>query len=60
MKCGRCGGPMIQEKFYGPHEHFLGWRCVYCGEIIDHLILENRQSPSRMEEEGQKIEKLNT
>jgi hypothetical protein len=51
---------MIQEKFYGPHEHFLGWRCVYCGEIIDHLILENRQSPSRMEEEGQKIEKLNT
>jgi hypothetical protein len=34
---------MIYEKFYGPHEHFFGWRCILCGEIIDYLILENRQ-----------------
>jgi hypothetical protein len=34
---------MTYEKFYGPHEQFLGWRCVYCGEIVDEVILENRQ-----------------
>jgi len=24
-------------------ENFLGWRCIQCGEIIDEVILENRQ-----------------
>jgi hypothetical protein len=45
MKCLRCNGVMIHDKFYGPHEHFWGWKCVICGEIVDHVILENRQSP---------------
>jgi len=56
MKCDRCGSAMIREKFYGPQEHFLGWRCIFCGEIIDYLILENRQSTGRMEEERKKME----
>jgi hypothetical protein len=43
MKCHRCGGVMVYERFYGPQEHFLGWRCVLCGEIIDRVILDNRQ-----------------
>jgi hypothetical protein len=42
MRCNRCGGIMIYEKFYGDCEHFFGWRCVVCGEIIDQVILENR------------------
>jgi hypothetical protein len=45
MKCLRCNGPMIYDKFYGPHEHFWGWKCVICGEIVDQVILENRQLP---------------
>jgi hypothetical protein len=44
MKCHRCGSVMVYERFYGPHEHFSGWRCVLCGEIIDRVILENRQT----------------
>ena len=44
MKCHRCGSLMVYERFYGPHEHFLGWRCVLCGEIVDQVILENRQA----------------
>jgi hypothetical protein len=60
MKCDRCGSAMIQETFYGPHEHFLGWRCIYCGEIIDYLILENRRSLSRIAKERQEMEKMNT
>ncbi len=48
MKCHRCGSLMVFERFYGPSEYFLGWRCVLCGEIVDQLILENRQeNPSR-------------
>ena len=56
MKCDRCGSAMVQEKFYGSQEHFLGWKCIYCGEIVDYLILKNRRSLSRMEEEKQEVE----
>lgn len=44
MRCDRCGSAMIHEKFYGPHEHFLGWRCIFCGEIVDPVILQNRRA----------------
>jgi hypothetical protein len=48
MKCRRCGSVMVFERFYGPGEDFLGWRCISCGEILDEVILENRQGePSR-------------
>ena len=43
MKCGRCGRAMAYEQFFGNQEHFLGWRCIFCGEIVDDVILENRQ-----------------
>ena len=42
MKCHRCNGMMVYEKFYGDCEYFMGWRCVTCGEIVDDVILENR------------------
>ncbi len=42
MRCHRCESIMVYEKFYGPHEHFWAWRCIYCGEIVDQIILENR------------------
>ena len=44
MKCHRCGSVMVYEKFYGHHEQFLGWRCILCGDIVDQVILENRQT----------------
>ncbi len=30
---------------------YEGWRCVYCGEIIDALILLNRMKANILEEE---------
>ena len=42
MKCDRCGGSMAYEKFYGQTEDFFGWRCIFCGEIVDRVIQENR------------------
>jgi len=41
-KCNRCGGMMIYEKIYYKTEHSWVWKCVYCGECIDRVILENR------------------
>jgi hypothetical protein len=35
---------MIFEKFYGICEHFFGWRCVTCGDVVDQVILENRHA----------------
>jgi hypothetical protein len=43
MKCQRCLSEMVYEKFYGLQEYYWGWRCILCGEIIDEVILENRQ-----------------
>ena len=43
MKCDRCGRAMAYEQFFGNQEHFWGWRCIFCGEIVDDVILENRQ-----------------
>jgi len=46
MKCRRCGSMMVYERFYGPHEYFVGWRCILCGEIVDQVILKNRDAGS--------------
>jgi ribosomal protein S27E len=56
MKCHRCGSVMVYEKFYGPHEHFLGCRCILCGEIIDQVILENRQTNTGRQNSGRRKE----
>ena len=42
MKCDRCGRAMAYEQFIGEQERFWGWRCVFCGEIVDDVILESR------------------
>jgi len=47
MKCIKCGGVMVLEKFYGASEVFFGWRCITCGEIVDQVILENRLGQKR-------------
>ncbi len=44
LRCHRCGSIMIYEKYYGFEEQFWGWRCIWCGNIIDQIILENRDS----------------
>ena len=43
MKCSRCDGLMIYERFPSEEvEDFSGWRCISCGEIVDEVILKNR------------------
>ncbi len=34
---------MVYEQFSSDQERFWGWRCIFCGEIVDSVILENRR-----------------
>jgi hypothetical protein len=54
---------MVYEQFFADQERFWGWRCIFCGEIVDDVILENRQwlkkelclttkKPERLPQEG--------
>ncbi len=42
MKCPRCNGLMIYERYQDIMGVFDAWRCVICGEILDEVVLENR------------------
>lgn len=50
MKCNRCGGIMAYEKIYYETEQTWGWKCIFCGEYIDDVILENREYQKTIEE----------
>jgi hypothetical protein len=50
---------MAYENFYGLQEHFWGWRCILCGEIVDQVIMENRQwTKTKGEGNGRKREPI--
>jgi hypothetical protein len=65
MRCFRCNGRMVFEKFYDVNNVFYGWHCVICGEIVDPVILLHRLSqdadiriPEKEEEVLSLIKKL--
>jgi hypothetical protein len=45
---------MIYEKIYYKTEHFWVWKCIYCGEYIDQVVLENRQIQGLSREKSEK------
>lgn len=49
-KCLRCRGAVAYDKYYGIDGQFWGWKCLICGDIIDPVILANRQL-TRMDQE---------
>ena len=47
-RCSRCEGLMVIEQCFDfmddtGHLDFMARRCVQCGEVIDPVILQNRQ-----------------
>lgn len=52
MNCHHCGGTMILKKFCDYGGYFTGWKCIFCGEIIDH-IQENLHSFKKAREQKQ-------
>jgi uncharacterized Zn finger protein len=52
MQCTRCAGLRVAEIIYEAGTRVLASRCVHCGDVIDHVIVLNRQrrphpNPSR-------------
>jgi hypothetical protein len=48
MRCARCDGLMVREKFevFGLGscgDEFSGWRCINCGAIVDQVIAARRR-----------------
>jgi len=48
MDCLKCNGMMSYEAFVsgapeGTTWMYEGWRCLYCGDIVDPVILRHRQ-----------------
>lgn len=60
MKCPKCNGLMIYEKFMDMEESssffFYGWRCVSCGSIVDSTIMANKVYKDR--EKKSKVRRL--
>jgi hypothetical protein len=49
MQCPRCQGLMVPDHFSdllydGGYLSFDGWRCLCCGNVLDPVILGNRQA----------------
>jgi hypothetical protein len=60
MTCPRCTGVMLPERFQDIKDDsgqisFYGWRCVSCGEILDPVIMRNRQRRPHTLRGGNKV-----
>ncbi len=42
IKCPRCNGAMVYERFQHMLQLFHAWRCLNCGEIVDPVVARNR------------------
>ncbi|MEQ1655600.1 MAG: hypothetical protein ABL960_07855 [Nitrospira sp.] len=47
----RCGGLMVVEHYIDLQDDtgqigLTAWRCMSCGEVIDPVILQNRERPA--------------
>ncbi|MBU6483032.1 MAG: hypothetical protein KGS09_21145 [Nitrospirae bacterium] len=43
MQCTRCAGLRVPEIIYEGGTRVLALRCIHCGDVIDHVIVLNRQ-----------------
>ena len=52
MQCPRCQGFMVGDVWEDLRDNtgacsFTRWRCILCGEVVDPIILTNRESRPR-------------
>ena len=46
MRCTRCAGLRVPVIIYEGGTRVFAQRCVHCGDVIDHVIVLNRQCRS--------------
>jgi uncharacterized Zn finger protein len=51
MKCRRCKGLIVKEQVFTLGGRIPMLRCVYCGDLVDKVVMANRNRSeiSRME-----------
>jgi hypothetical protein len=45
MRCTRCNGLMVPELTEDAGIKAVTYRCIHCGDVIDHKILRHRLGP---------------
>lgn len=60
MNCPRCTGNMVTEVFEDMKDDtgricFHGYRCLICGEILDSVIMANRENRPHMQARNRKL-----
>ncbi len=43
MQCTRCAGMRVPEIIWEGGTRVMALRCVHCGDVIDRVIVRNRQ-----------------
>lgn len=43
MRCSKCGGLMVSERFSDFFLNFYAWKCLNCGAVMDKTIMENKK-----------------
>ncbi|MFY9269826.1 MAG: hypothetical protein WAO55_08795 [Candidatus Manganitrophaceae bacterium] len=46
MKCLRCKGWLVRERVFTREGGMSMARCVYCGDLIDPIVIQNRHRPA--------------
>ncbi|HTN43232.1 MAG TPA: hypothetical protein VMN77_05475 [Nitrospiria bacterium] len=46
MKCRRCQGIMVEERIFTRDGGTPMCRCVHCGDLVDTVVISNRDRPS--------------
>ncbi len=60
VRCDRCDGEMWFTAFSDMSEEgdlwaYDGWHCIYCGEIVDTVILSHRDGQGLGHPEGRSV-----
>lgn len=48
IRCPRCNGAMVYERFQDMLDLFFAWRCLNCGEIVDPVVARNREPEKKL------------
>ena len=54
IRCPRCNGVMVYERFQDMLDLFYAWRCLNCGEIVDPVVARNRGMEGMDKKSGKK------
>ena len=49
MQCARCAGLKVRELITDGGMRILAYRCILCGDIVDRVIVRNRERPRHPE-----------